>query len=130
MSSRPPRLDPDVEPDDAQNMIHLLASADRVQIDGLILTTGWKMASGPQPNRITEIIADYEKDLPNLMKRSGQTGFQADKTAAACGLLAIRRLPAQYRQDGAEIYRWQQVGGYRRRPQRDAARLHQLLRKG
>lgn len=68
------------EPDDIQSLIHVLATADVFQIDAIIATTGWNLESDPETPRIFELIDAYEKDLPNLMKRSGQTDFLADET--------------------------------------------------
>jgi hypothetical protein len=39
----------------------------------------------PEPQNIYRLIDAYEKDLPNLMKRSGQTGFLADESRQPVG---------------------------------------------
>lgn len=76
---------PDVEPDDMESLIHLLASADMFQIDAIICTTGWNLDNSLQINHIYDAINAYEKDLPNLMKRSGQISFQNDETTQNIG---------------------------------------------
>ena len=64
-----------VEPDDMESMIRLLAHADLFEIAGLISTTGWSDGGGREhPELIRAVIAAYEKDLPNLRKRSNQEG--------------------------------------------------------
>jgi hypothetical protein len=75
------------EPDDMESLIHILASADMYEIDGIISTTGWSLdGSSPlQTYHINDVINAYAKDLPNLMKRSGQTGFLADETHQRIG---------------------------------------------
>lgn len=71
----------DVEPDDVQSMIRLLAHADLFEIEGLILTAGFNSCERDYPvewkDSLLTVIDAYEKDLPNLMKRSGQNGFRA-----------------------------------------------------
>lgn len=69
-----------IEPDDMQSLIRLLAHADLFEIEGLIATTGWSNMGGREhPEIIQQIIGAYEKDLPNLKKRSGQTEFKSDE---------------------------------------------------
>lgn len=66
-----------VEPDDMQSLIRLLVHADLFEIEALIHSTGWSVggdAGETGMNLIKEAIDLYEMDLPNLMKRSGQTG--------------------------------------------------------
>ncbi|KAK8067538.1 Cellulose-binding protein [Apiospora saccharicola] len=69
----------DVEPDDMQSLVHLLSVADMFQIDGIVATTGWNLDGRTEMYRIFDVIDAYEKDLPNLMKRSGQTEFLDDE---------------------------------------------------
>ena len=71
----------DVEPDDMESMIRLLVHADLYEIEGLIHSTGWSVGSNAGEtglNLIKEAIALYEKDLPNLLKRSNQVGHIHD----------------------------------------------------
>jgi hypothetical protein len=69
----------DCEPDDQESLVRLLAYADRFEIEGLIAGSGWNSSSGDYPAawmRVLEATIDaYEKDLPNLMKRSRQRSF-------------------------------------------------------
>jgi hypothetical protein len=75
-----------VEPDDMESLIRLLAHADLFEIDGLAATTGWSNAGGQErPDLILHVISAYEKDLPNLRKRSNQEGHLADESKQQLG---------------------------------------------
>lgn len=77
---------PSVEPDDLESMIRLLVHADLFQIEGLVATTGWSNSGGSEhPEIINSVIDAYEKDLPNLRKRSNQEGFLADESRQTIG---------------------------------------------
>jgi hypothetical protein len=69
-----------VEPDDMESMIRLLVHADLFEIEGLVHSTGWSATTTRESyfQLIHEAIDLYEKDLPNLMKRSNQTGHPQD----------------------------------------------------
>ena len=71
----------DVEPDDMESMVHLMAYADMFEIEALITSVGWNC--DPYPGEWSQylyrVIDSYEKDLPNLMKRSGQKKFLSTK---------------------------------------------------
>lgn len=73
----------DVEPDDMESMVRLLAHADQYEIEGLIATCGWNSSGRAYPaewmNSISTAIDAYGKDVPNLMKRSNQKGFKSLK---------------------------------------------------
>ena len=77
----------DHEPDDMESMIRLLAHADMFEIEGLVFTTGWSMRKTRDDllDLIHDVIDAYEKDLTNLMKRSGQTGFMPDESRQEIG---------------------------------------------
>jgi len=77
----------DREPDDMESMIRLLVHADLFEIEGLVGTTGWSypQASADSFELMHKVIDAYEKDLPNLLKRSGQTGFVSDESRQAIG---------------------------------------------
>ncbi len=72
-----------IEPDDMESMIRLMAHADLFEIEALITTSGWNSSGGEYPrgwmDSLTVCLDAYEKDLPNLMKRSEQTSFEADE---------------------------------------------------
>ncbi|MEO8885313.1 MAG: nucleoside hydrolase-like domain-containing protein [Mucilaginibacter sp.] len=75
-----------IEPDDMESMIRLLVHADLFEIEGLVSTTGWSDYGGDEhPEIIHTLIDGYEKDLPNLMKRSGQKGFQTNESKQKIG---------------------------------------------
>jgi hypothetical protein len=64
----------DVEPDDMESMVRLMAYADRFEIEALITTVGWNCDPYPLEwsQYMYRVIGAYAKDVPNLMKRSGQ----------------------------------------------------------
>lgn len=68
-----------VEPDDMESMIRLMAHADLYEIEALIASGGWNSSGRAYPvswkDSLSTTIRAYEKDLPNLMKRSGQRSF-------------------------------------------------------
>ena len=67
----------DVEPDDMESMVRLMAYADCFEVEALITSVGWNC--DPYPKEWTDylfrVIEAYRKDVPNLMKRSNQQGF-------------------------------------------------------
>src|SRR3954466_16384351 len=70
-----------IEPDDMESSIRLMAHADLFEIEALVATTGWSNSGGQErPELMENVIAAYEKDLPNLMKRSDQHGHLADES--------------------------------------------------
>lgn len=75
-----------VEPDDMESMIRLLVHADLFEIEGLVATTGWSNRGGQEhPDIIRDLINAYERDLPNLLKRSNQQGFLPDESRQEIG---------------------------------------------
>lgn len=75
-----------VEPDDMESMIRLLVHADLFEIEGLVATTGWSNNGGQERlDLIHEAINAYEKDLPNLRKRSGQDSHLSDASRQEIG---------------------------------------------
>ncbi len=79
------------EPDDHESLTRLLAHADMYEIESIVLTTGWSIDTLNDPTKsgfisiINDTINAYEKDLPNLMKRSNQVGFAADESRQEIG---------------------------------------------
>lgn len=67
----------DVEPDDNESAVRLMAYADRFEIEGLVTTIGWNCDPYPPEWKeyLDRVIDAYEQDVPNLMKRSAQTDF-------------------------------------------------------
>ena len=69
----------DIEPDDMESMIRLMSYADRYEIEALIASGGWNSSGRVYPREwvdsIEVTIAAYQRDLPNLAKRSAQTRF-------------------------------------------------------
>lgn len=67
----------EVEPDDNESTVRLLAYADRFEIEGIITTVGWNC--DPYPNDwadyLTSVVDGYRIDVNKLMKRSNQEGF-------------------------------------------------------
>lgn len=76
----------DVEPDDMESMVHLLAYADMFEIEALITSVGWNC--DPYPGEWSQylyrVIDAYEKDVPNLMKRSNQKEFLSVMEETGC----------------------------------------------
>ena len=64
----------DVEPDDMESMVRLMAYADQFEIEALITSVGWNCDPYPLEwqQYLFRVITAYAKDVPNLMKRSGQ----------------------------------------------------------
>lgn len=69
----------EVEPDDNESAVRLMAYADSYEIEAIITTVGWNC--DPYPSEwaeyLTRVVDAYGQDVPNLMKRSGQTGFKS-----------------------------------------------------
>ena len=67
----------DVEPDDMESMVHLMAYADMFEIEALITSVGWNCDPYPKEwsQYLYRVIEAYAKDVPNLMKRSGQKKY-------------------------------------------------------
>ncbi|OHB66573.1 MAG: hypothetical protein A2Y76_13820 [Planctomycetes bacterium RBG_13_60_9] len=56
------------------------------EIEGLVATTGWSNGGGQEhPDLIQDAINAYEKDLPNLRKRSNQDGHVTDESQQQIG---------------------------------------------
>lgn len=66
-----------VEPDDNESMVRLMAYADLFEIEALITTVGWNCDPYPVEwaEYLQRAIEAYRKDVPNLMKRSAQPSF-------------------------------------------------------
>lgn len=75
------------ETDDSESLVRLLVHADLFEIEGLIFTTGWSLDKTQDDfmGLIDEAIDAYEKDLPNLLKRSNQQGFLSDEAHQKIG---------------------------------------------
>ena len=67
----------DVEPDDMESMVRLMAYADCFEIEALITSVGWNCDPYPLEwsQYLYRVIGAYAKDVPNLMRRSGQKKF-------------------------------------------------------
>ena len=106
-----------IEPDDMESMIRLLAHADLYEIEALIATGGWNSSNRPYPTEwldsLKTCIDAYEKDLPNLMKRSNQSDFLS--------------LEAENQQQA--IGYWPSAAYLRTRYHRAKRRLAELLQK-
>jgi len=75
------------ETDDSESLVRLFAHADLFEIEGLIYTTGWSLEETRDDffQLIYDAIDAYEKDLPNLKKRSSQTRFKDDESRQTLG---------------------------------------------
>jgi alpha-N-arabinofuranosidase len=67
----------DVEPDDMESMVRLMAYADMFEIEAIITSVGWNCDPYPAEwaQYLHRVIEAYGKDVPKLMRRSGQTAF-------------------------------------------------------
>ena len=67
----------DVEPDDMESMVRLMAYADRFEIEGIITSVGWNCDPYPKEwaQYLQRVIEAYRKDVPKLTARSSQKGF-------------------------------------------------------
>jgi hypothetical protein len=70
------------ETDDSESLARLLVHADMFEIEGIIYTTGWSLEESRDDffQLIHIAIDTYEKDLPNLLKRSEQIGFNQNES--------------------------------------------------
>jgi hypothetical protein len=79
----------EIEPDDHESMVRLLCYADRFEIEAVIAGSGWNTSGRTYPPEWMDILRGtldaYEKDVPNLMKRSAQTAFRADEDRQELG---------------------------------------------
>lgn len=75
------------ETDDSESLVRLMAYADCIEVEGLIYTTGWSLNSTREDfmELIHDAIDAYEKDRPNLMKRSLQTETELDESRQLLG---------------------------------------------
>ena len=94
----------DIEPDDMESMIRLMSHADLFEVEALITSGGWNSGENAYPvgwkDSLSRTINAYERDLSNLMKRSGQTDFLEDES----GPQTIGYWPsAQYMRDRAML---------------------------
>ena len=67
----------DVEPDDMESMVRLMAYADRFEVEALITSVGWNCDPYPAEwaQYLQRVIEAYRHDVPNLMKRSRQASI-------------------------------------------------------
>ena len=77
----------EVEPDDNESAVRLLAYADRFEIEAIITTIGWNCDPYPEEwaEYLYRVIDGYEKDVQNLMNRSNQRGFLPNEERQALG---------------------------------------------
>ncbi|MDP2041713.1 MAG: DUF1593 domain-containing protein [Algoriphagus sp.] len=75
------------ETDDSESLVRLMAHADLLEIEALIFTTGWSLDKTREDfmDLIHLAIDAYEKDLPNLQKRSNQEKFTSDESRQSIG---------------------------------------------
>ncbi len=69
----------EVEPDDNESAVRLMAYADRFEIEGIITTIGWNCDPYPEEWAVylERVIDAYQVDVQNLMKRSKQERFKS-----------------------------------------------------
>ena len=76
----------EVEPDDMESAVRLMAYADRFEIEAIITTVGWNCDPYPEEwaEYLDTVVDAYGKDVANLMKRSGQQGFRSIDEENGC----------------------------------------------
>lgn len=67
----------DLEPDDMESMVRLMAYADQYEIEALITTTGWNCDPYPAEwaDSLYRVVEAYGRDVRKLMRRSAQKRF-------------------------------------------------------
>ena len=67
----------DVEPDDMESMVRLMAYADCFEIEALITSVGWNCDPYPKEwaEYLQRVIEAYRLDVPKVMQRSNQKDF-------------------------------------------------------
>ncbi|TWT81541.1 Endo-1,4-beta-xylanase A precursor [Planctomycetes bacterium CA13] len=75
------------ETDDSESLVRLLVHADMIEIEGLVFTTGWSLDKTRDDfmGLIHKATDAYEKDLPNLRKRSNQPKHRQDESRQNLG---------------------------------------------
>jgi hypothetical protein len=77
------------ETDDHESLIRLMVHADMYEIEGIIITTGWSIDDVNKVKQFKDIASSvidaYQKDLPNLLKRSNQNDFAQDEEKQKIG---------------------------------------------
>lgn len=75
------------ETDDSESLVRLMVHADLLEIEALVFTTGWSLDKTRDDfmGLIHDAVNAYEKDLPNLQKRSGQTVHLQDESRQEIG---------------------------------------------
>lgn len=78
-----------IEPDDHESLVRLMAYADQFEIEALIAGSGWNSSGRAYPaswmNFAQTTIDAYAQDVTNLMKRSNQTRFLPDESKQELG---------------------------------------------
>ena len=67
----------EIEPDDMESMVRLMAYADQFEIEAIITTVGWNCDPYPAEwaQYLQRVIEAYGKDVAKLMRRSRQKTF-------------------------------------------------------
>lgn len=67
-----------VEPDDNESAVRLMAYADCFEIEAICTTIGWNCDPYPREWKkyLDNVVDAYQNDVQRLMKRSGQKGFK------------------------------------------------------
>ena len=77
------------ETDDTESLVRFLVHADLYEIEGIVWTTGYShsnISSNPTHFEIIHGVIDaYEQDLPNLLKRSNQSGHEQENSPQEIG---------------------------------------------
>ncbi len=100
------------ETDDSESLVRLLVHADMFEIEGLVYTTGWSLETTPPDfiNLIHDAINAYEKDLPNLRRRSNQNDHQHDESRQEIGYWPSPKYLRDRTMFGSKVRGFSQIG--------------------
>ncbi len=75
------------ETDDSESLVRLMVHNDLLEIEALVFTTGWSLDKTRDEfmQLIHNAIDAYEKDLPNLSKRSNQSSHAQNESRQTIG---------------------------------------------
>ena len=74
------------EPDEMQQMVHLLMYANEIDIEGLIAVTGKWLRTNPRPDIFTDLIDEYVKVVDHLkLHATGWPDAETLHTVTSCG---------------------------------------------
>lgn len=100
------------ETDDSESLVRLLVHSDLLEIEAVIYTTGYSLDETRDDffELIQERVDAYEKDLPNLMKRSDQSDFLVNEKQQKIGYWPSAEYLREHSIFGSEKKGMDQIG--------------------